>query len=326
MAETLLSLNQTNFEDRLYLFNGEHTQEYSCSDYWLDDGPVIDVNAECKTVGATSIILERSATRKLYRRTRQHIREDATDRAVLWFVRRGRIVYSDQCGNKVAEPGDFIITRLMSPFLIECAPDVDSTHEFLKITVPTHILRGHIGSEISSVLFLSCERRELSIAESIFTSVFQDDGQLTDGAARTLIDAALATIGHAIRANEAPAPPRQSVADRRLEEVLRFIELHLSDSSLSTTMVARGCAISQRYLSLLLRLRGTSFSALVWAQRLEKAKSWLSTSNPRDVSISEIAYGIGFKSPAHFSRMFKRAFNVNASEFRRKIQGPANVA
>jgi AraC-like DNA-binding protein len=81
-------------------------------------------------------------------------------------------------------------------------------------------------------------------------------------------------------------------------------------------MVAKGCGISPRYLSFLLRLKGTSFSELVWEQRLEKARNWLSSSDPRDISISEIAYGVGFKSPAHFSRMFKRVFKVNPREFR----------
>ena len=98
--------------------------------------------------------------------------------------------------------------------------------------------------------------------------------------------------------------------------MLRFIEVHLSDPQLSTAMVAKGCGIRPRYLSFLLRLKGTSFSELVWEQRLEKAKYWLSASDPRDISISEIAYGVGFKSPAHFSRMFKRVFKVNPREFR----------
>ena len=81
-------------------------------------------------------------------------------------------------------------------------------------------------------------------------------------------------------------------------------------------MVAKGCGISPRYLSFLLRLKGTSFSELVWDQRLDKAREWLAASDPRDISISEIAYGVGFKSPAHFSRMFKRVFGVNPREFR----------
>jgi len=103
------------------------------------------------------------------------------------------------------------------------------------------------------------------------------------------VETALTLIGNAVRASEDAVPARQTIADRRLQDVLRFIEVHLSDPQLSTAMVAKGCGISPRYLSFLLRLKGTSFSELVWEQRLEKARNWLSASDPRDISISEIA-------------------------------------
>ncbi|MFT3968101.1 MAG: AraC family transcriptional regulator [Sphingobium sp.] len=321
MAETLFSFDRKNFRDCQHLFRGERNQEYYCGDFWIEEGSVIDVRAERKAVGPCSIIMLRSATKQFFRRTRRHIRDDATDLSVLWFVKRGRIVFSDQCGNRSAGPGEFIITRSMSPFLIECQPDGDAAHEALHVTVPTHILRAFLAQDVASALFLSAERREVAIAQKILTSVFRDEDLLSDQSARTLVDAALTIIGHAIRADEAGMPARQTVADRRLAEVLRFIEVHLSDSNLSTSMVAKGCGISPRYLSFLLRLKGTSFSELVWEQRLEKARSWLSSSQPRDISISEIAYGVGFKSPAHFSRMFKRVFKMNPREFRSSAPG-----
>ncbi len=319
MAETLFCLDRKNFRDGQALFRGERNQEYYCGDFWIEDGSagsVMDVRAERKAVGPCSIILLKSSAKQFFRRTRRHIRDDATDLSVLWFVKRGRLVFSDQAGSRTAAPGDFIVTRSMSPFLIECQPDAEAVHEVLHVTVPTHILRGFLNSDVASALFLPSERREVSIAQKILTSVFRDEDMLSEASARTLVDAALTIVGHAIRAQEAGTPARQTVADRRLVDVLRFIEVHLSDPNLSTSMVAKGCGISPRYLSFLLRLRGTSFSELVWEQRLEKAKDWLSSSQPRDISISEIAYGVGFKSPAHFSRMFKRVFNMNPREFR----------
>ena len=78
--------------------------------------------------------------------------------------------------------------------------------------------------------------------------------------------------------------------------------------------------VSQRYLSLLLQSTGTTFSELVWTQRLEMARAWLERSDPRDIAISEIAYGVGFKSTAHFSRKFKRAFGQNPSELRMNVE------
>jgi len=316
MAETLFSFDKRNYRDCQQNFRGERDQEYYRGDFWIEDSSIIDVRADRKAVGPISIIRQRSATSLFFRRTRQHIREDATDMCILWFVKQGKLAFSNQCGNKVALPGDFAITRSMSPFLIECQTEGASVHEVLHVTVPTHILRGHIPHDFGSGLFIPVERPELAIAESIFTDVFEDEGRLGEDSARALVATALAIIGNAVRASEDASPPRQTIAERRLEDVLRYIEVHLSDPQLSTAMVAKGCGISPRYLSFLLRLKGTSFSEMVWEQRLEKARNWLSTSDPRDISISEIAYGVGFKSPAHFSRMFKRVFKVNPREFR----------
>ena len=311
MAETLFSFDRRNYRDCQARFRGERDQEYYRGDLWIEDATVIDVRAERKAVGPISIIHQRSVTNLSFRRTRQHIREDATDLSILWFVKHGRLAFSNQCGNKVANPGDFAITRSMSPFFIECQVDSDSVHEVLQVTIPTHILRAHIPHDFGTGLFMPAKRPELAIAENILTDVFEDEGLLSDASARLLVDTALTIIGNAVRADETAMPVRQTIADRRLQEVLRFIEVHLSDPQLSTAMVAKGCGISPRYLSFLLRLKGTSFSELVWEQRLEKAKTWLSSSDPRDISISEIAYG-----PAHFSRMFKRVFKVNPREFR----------
>ena len=315
MPETLFSLNKKNYRDCQKVFRGERDQEYYRGDFWIEDGSAVDVKSERKAVGAISIIRQRSATNLCFRRTRQHIREDATDISILWFVKHGTLAFSNQCGNKTARPGDFAVTRSMEPFFIECETDDEHVHEILHVTVPTHILRSHIQQDFSTGLFLPVNRPEFAIAENILTDVFDDDGGLAEESAKRLVDTALALIGTAC-SNEDVSPARQTIADRRLHDVLRFIEVHLSDPQLSTAMVAKGCGISPRYLSFLLRLNGTSFSELVWDERLAKAKEWLSTSDPRDISISEIAYGVGFKSPAHFSRMFKRVVGMNPRDFR----------
>jgi AraC-like DNA-binding protein len=323
MAETLFSFDRRNYRECQNLFRGEREQEYYRGDFWMEDASVIDVRSERKAVGPISIIRQRSATNLFFRRTRQHIREDATDLSVLWFVQHGSLAFSNQCGNKVANPGDFAITRSMSPFFIECRTDKGGVHEVLHVTVPTHILRATIAQDFSTGLFMPVERPEFAIAENILTDVFEDTGLLAEDSARRLVETALALIGNGVSADVDLSATRQTIADRRLQEVLRFIEVHLSDPQLSTAMVAKGCGISPRYLSFLLRLKGTSFSELVWEQRLEKARSWLSSSDPRDISISEIAYGVGFKSPAHFSRMFKRVFQMNPREFRGEAHGVA---
>jgi len=107
MAEMLFSFDKGNFRECQDKFRGERGQEYYRGDFWIEDASTIDVRSERKTVGAISIIKQRSATNLYFRRTRQHIREDATDISILWFVKHGSLAFSNQCGNKVARHHPF---------------------------------------------------------------------------------------------------------------------------------------------------------------------------------------------------------------------------
>jgi AraC-like DNA-binding protein len=202
----------------------------------------------------------------------------------------------------------------MTPFFVQCQPDEDDLHEVLQVTVPTHVLRAHLSDDVATGFSVSAERREFAIAEHILLNLLEDDGQIAPDTAEMLVNKAILVLGMAIRDHCAGARIRQTLPERRLEDVLRFIEVHLSDPNLSTSRAANGCGISARYLAALLQRHGTSFTALVWDQRLANAQKWLSSSS--DTMIAEVAYGVGFKSPAHFSRMFKRAFNINPRDYR----------
>jgi AraC family transcriptional regulator, positive regulator of tynA and feaB len=65
-----------------------------------------------------------------------------------------------------------------------------------------------------------------------------------------------------------------------------------------------------------LRSRDTSFSELLWSQRLLKARDWLVAASFQRYPIHKIACMAGFKSAAHFSRMFKSTFGASPNEFR----------
>lgn len=319
MTETLFDIDGKNYRECQNLFRGTRNQEYYRGDCWVERSSRIECHAERRTVGPISIILQTARAKMYFRRTQSHIREDATDLSILWFVKKGRLVHSNQYGSRTADVGDFVITRSMSPFYLEVQPDERSESEVLHVTVPTHMLRGFIPDDANMGLFLPKGRREVAVAEHIFRDIYRDESALAPETAKLLVETGLGVIGHAVKASNVGGPEKQTVAERRLEEVLRYIDVHLSDPHLSTFMVAKGCGISPRYLSFLMKLHGTSFSELVWSQRLEKARNWLAASDPRDWSISEIAYGVGFKSAAHFSRMFKRVHGINPRDFRNAV-------
>lgn len=314
--ETLFVFDKRNYLDCQNAFRGPHNREYYTGDYTIQGGMVVDVRADRKAIGACSIIRLSSRTRLHFRRSWSHIREDSTDVAVLWFVKRGGIRLAHAGGESLARAGDFMITQSMTPFSIACETSDDGRHEVLHMVVPAHLLRRFVAHEVRTGFCVPARGRKFAIAERILTDLFEDAGEFKEPTAQSLIDTALAVLSDAIREHQPAAPQRQTLTDKRLADVLRFIELHLSDPKLSLAMVAKGCGISPRYLSLLLKLNGTPFSTLIWERRLKMAGQWLATSKPAEASISEIAYRVGFKSAAHFSRMFKREFDLSPRQYR----------
>lgn len=78
--------------------------------------------------------------------------------------------------------------------------------------------------------------------------------------------------------------------------------------------------VSPKYLSSLLRiLTGQSAQYYIHEKLVEKAKQKLSLS---DLSISEIAYELGFEHPQSFSKFFKSKTNSTPLQFRQSFRSP----
>lgn len=316
MTETLFAFDEGNYQHCQHAYRGEREQEYYLGDYRIEGGGEIDVRAEREAVGACSILRLRSRNRLTFKRSWSHIREDATDVVVLWFVRSGslRIVLSGN--SSIARPGDFALTKSMQPFTIECETDGEGVHEVLHVVVPSHVFRRVLPSELKSGLTVPAGERALALAEGVLDNLLQHGQAVAEQPRRTLFDGALAAVAGTLGARDDCLQVRRSLREERLQEVLRYIDVHLSDPNLSAAVVARGCGISPRYLSALLQEHGTPFPDLVWGQRVAAAGRWLANSSPEDISIAEIAFRVGFKSPAHFSRMFKRVYRQGPRDYR----------
>jgi AraC family transcriptional regulator, transcriptional activator of pobA len=106
----------------------------------------------------------------------------------------------------------------------------------------------------------------------------------------------------------------------RLEDMLTawFKEDGLAQKGLPTVQwVAESLNVSPNYLSGLLKtLTGQSTQQHIHDKIIEKAKEKLSTT---DLSISEIAYELGFEHPQSFSKLFKAKTNVSPLDFRQSF-------
>ncbi len=103
----------------------------------------------------------------------------------------------------------------------------------------------------------------------------------------------------------------------RLEDVLTeyFSSIALENTGLPTVQyIAEALNVSPNYLSGLLKsLTGQSTQQHIHDKLIEKAKEKLTTTS---LSVSEIAYGLGFEHPQSFSKLFKTKTSLSPLEFR----------
>ncbi|MDO1451555.1 helix-turn-helix transcriptional regulator [Rhodocytophaga aerolata] len=106
----------------------------------------------------------------------------------------------------------------------------------------------------------------------------------------------------------------------RLEKVLEdcFKHDNLIEKGLPTAQyIAEALHVSPNYLgSLLKALTGQTTQGHIHNKLLEKAKERLSTTS---LSVSEIAYQLGFEHPQSFSKLFKAKTNLSPLEFRQSF-------
>ena len=100
----------------------------------------------------------------------------------------------------------------------------------------------------------------------------------------------------------------------------QYLEAYFSSDELlkggipTITQCGKALNMSGRYLSDLLKLEtGRSAKDHIHSYLIEKAKTRLLNSN---ISISSLAYDLGFEYPQHFSKLFKSKTGVNPSEYR----------
>ncbi|AXB58361.1 helix-turn-helix domain-containing protein [Flavobacterium fluviale] len=116
---------------------------------------------------------------------------------------------------------------------------------------------------------------------------------------------------------------RKSANNTLLEKLEEILDNHFNNEKAASAGIptvqslAEKLNISASYLSDMLRsFTGESAQHHIHQKILEKAKEKLSTT---DLSIAEIAYGLGFEHPQSFSRLFKIKTNLSPLEFRQSF-------
>ena len=96
---------------------------------------------------------------------------------------------------------------------------------------------------------------------------------------------------------------------------------HLGDPRLSPGSIAAAHYISVRYLPKLFESEQTTVAGWIRQRRLEACRRDLRDPALSDQPVSLIAARRGLPSAAHFSRAFRRAYDISPAEYRRLALG-----
>lgn len=107
-----------------------------------------------------------------------------------------------------------------------------------------------------------------------------------------------------------------------VQNIISFIEKnYMQDFHLSH--LEQGLHLNKFYLSKIFKeVTGATIFAYLLQRRINEAKMiFLMDKNK---SVTEVGYQVGFKHPAHFSRVFKQQVNCTAEQYRRNVSNDTN--
>lgn len=290
---------------------------YDCDIESLSSDKKLDLVARRGLSSPYTVTLLTARRRYAFWRSWSHIGENKENVVMLRYVKSGAFSLT-QCGTTLmVNPGQFVFSRSNAPFRWESLANDLSLSEYYSVILPLDMVQRYFPHGVPMKACMAAPTDRCLAMPTLFALLTEQGSNLEPRVAETLVATLVNEAAEVSRLVGAQVDARKHICDTRTDDILGHIALHLSNPDVSVTTVARACGISTRYLCYLLKLRGTSFSDLLWEERLKKTGESLLALDTRLYTIGEIAYMNGFKTAAHFSRLFKNHFGCSPREYRR---------
>lgn len=250
-------------------------------------------------------------------RTRRHIHAGAPRLYSFLLQARGSSQLS-HCGQEAhLTQGDFALCDSAAPHSFT----VDDNSIVIMLRVEAATIKRHLPTpEKFCGLHL---KHEVGLTRTMSAMVEQLDGQLERGFT-SIYDTRFAqhvlemlSMSYAIGFET--TPEMSAVLGGRHAEVVRYIEDRLRDPDLSPASIAAGMRISPRYLRTIFARNGEKVSAYIIRRRLEECAKQIGDPSWAGHTLTEIAFGWGFNSAAHFTRSFHEQHGMPPRDYRRKM-------
>ena len=247
-----------------------------------------------------------SVKRGLVEKMRYGQQEYDFDEGIMYFMSPGQVLHATPPGNSTTKPSGWIL--LIHPDFFWNTPLAKSIKQY-----------EFFDYSVNEALFLS--DKEEAILNNIIHNIRHEYHTNIDKFSQSIIISQIETLlNYAERFYQRQFITRQISNHQilsRLEELLNdyFNSADLAVKGLpSVQYIAENLHVSPTYLRSLLKvLTGQNTQQHIHDKLIEKAKEKLSTTS---LSVSEIAYELGFEHSQSFSKLFKTKTKVSPSEFR----------
>ncbi|CAN5329670.1 hypothetical protein BH10PSE14_BH10PSE14_09890 [soil metagenome] len=241
----------------------------------------------------------------------------AADRAtdeeqiVLHLQRRGTSTHRQDRHEATLMPGDFVLLSAARPYVI----DLPTSHELLVVQFPRRLIESKVrGLDDRLGIAISGAGAGVRVFHDFLLSLWhQSDLSDADPDWQAGVATVFADLT-ALAVNVAPRAPSRSAGGAMRARVLSLVNARLSDPDLRTATIAEELGISARTVQNVFAAMGTTPVGHVLGQRLERAAEML-TNNP-EISVTEIAFNLGFNDSAYFSRCFRQHYGTTPSAYR----------
>jgi AraC family transcriptional activator of tynA and feaB len=251
-----------------------------------------------------------------FRRSWHHIRARRAAVRLLYFVLQGEMQVVSAAGSYTVMPGRCAVINADEPFYTQCSVPEGGSFESALAVVPEHLILSRMPWAKRLTTGFEVDAAQRPVVTSLLELLCFEGDRLSRRAGDPLAEAFLESVSDGVGDKITGATRSCSLVDRRFADIRECIQKYVTSPELTSEWVAQYCGISPRYLCYVLKANDTCFSELLWNERLPKARDWLVCDAFRQYPIHKIAGMAGFKSAAHFSRMFKSAYGMSPKDYR----------
>lgn len=235
-----------------------------------------------------------------------------TDRHVILHIqRRGQLVMRQGQVATVAGVGDIVIADGDTPYSIE----ISDRNDCLIVDISVDMLGEFASGREWHAHLLPGSDPQVVLLRNMVEGLWRERDLMSQVDEQT--DEVVASL---TRMAMQRCSSSRCVDERGGQAILNYVTRNLSDPDLGTARIAEAMGLSTRSVQkAFARSAASTPTGFITEMRLQRAAELLKCSD--SVSVTEIAFDVGFSDSAFFSRCFRRRFGVSPTQWRVQLSG-----